>query len=158
RPSQILFPLPAISLKNYLKMKKAFYLSSIIFMITSCSSFSKSSKETKFGNERGYQSVYNRAVNFKSLTFGDFKFALRNKEYKKLRTNNTEFKNILFYGRTDEPAYEYFVLLNPKEKKIDTSKYFVKDTIIKNNNFILLISNYAPKSDIKFISENIFEY
>ncbi|AKP72123.1 hypothetical protein N4T15_09820 [Riemerella anatipestifer] len=99
-------------------MKKAFYLSSIIFMITSCSSFSKSSKETKFGNERGYQSVYNRAVNFKSLTFGDFKFALRNKEYKKLRTNNTEFKNILFYGRTDEPAYEYFVLLNPKEKKL----------------------------------------
>ncbi|MHA3047785.1 hypothetical protein JSO59_010585 [Riemerella anatipestifer] len=139
-------------------MKKTFYLLSIIYLITSCSSFSKLSKETKFGKERGYQSVFNQAINFKSLTFGDFKFALRYREYKKLRSNNTEFKNILFYGKTDEPAYEYFVLLNPKEKKFDTSRFFVKDTIIKNNNFILLISNDAPKSDIKFISENIFEY
>lgn len=139
-------------------MKKIFFLLSIIILTISCSPFSNLAKETKFGNERSYQSVYNREVNFKSLTFGDFKFALRNKEYKRLKLKNADFKNILFYAKTNDPAYEYLVLLNPKDKKFDYGKYFVKDTIIKDNNFVLLISNDAPKRDLKFITENIFEY
>lgn len=139
-------------------MRYKLILVSFLFFVLSCSPFSNLSKKTYLGNERGYQSVYNSDAKFNSLTFGDFKFAFNNKEYKKLKKQNTKIKDILFYARTTDPAYEYFILLNPENKKFDAVKYYIKDTIINNNNFVLLVSNDAPERDIKFISENIFEY
>ena len=114
------------------------------------------SKKTEFGNEDGYVSVYNTNLNFKSLTFGDFKFARTNKEYKKLNQVPTSLENILFYGKTTNPSYDYYVLVDPIETNFDLEKYTLKTTKIDGHNFVLLISKDAPFGDEKLISESIF--
>ncbi len=121
----------------------------------SCSSFSEISNETKIGDEDGHLKIYNPKANLKSLTFGDFKFAMNQKKYKKLNKVKPNFKDILFYAKTQDPAYEYYVLYNPKEKIISDKNYFVKDTMIGNSNIVIAISRNAPKPDIKYIMSNI---
>ena len=121
----------------------------------SCSSFTKVSNETKIGHEDGHVKIYNTKANLKSLTYGDFKFAMNQKQYKKLNKIKPIFKDILFYAKTKDPAYEYYVLYNPKEKILSDENYFLKDTIIGNSNFVVAISKNAPKPDIKYIMSKI---
>ncbi len=141
-------------------MKKLNIITHIIPLILfiQCTSFSKVSKNTIDGHEKGYKSVINEEVNFKSLTFGDFEFAFNNKDYNKINLNKNKFDNILFYAKTKSPEYEYFVLCNPKEKSYNETEYIIKDTLINENKFVLIISKNAPKSDIEFISKNFYYY
>lgn len=135
-------------------MKKIVLLFLVLAFI-SCSSYNEISKETKIGTEDSHIKIYNRQANFKSLNFGDFKFALDQKQYKKLNKIKPYFKNILFYAKTKDPAYEYYVLYNPIEKIISNNNYIVKDTIIGKSNFVIAISKNAPKLDIAYIMSNI---
>lgn len=137
-------------------MKLNFFSIASLLIFSSCSSFSKLSKDTKFGFGDEYPTVYNTTVGIKTLTFGDFKYALNSKEYKKLNKQNPEFKDILFYAKTPDPAYEYYVLLNPKDKNFDHQKYSIKDTLMNGKNIVLLISNKAPSRDIEFIQRHIY--
>lgn len=64
----------------------------------------------------------------------------------------------MYYARTLQPAYKYYIQVVPKEKHYDTLKYYVKDTQIGSNRFVQLISNNAPELDVQFISNNLYEY
>ena len=129
----------------------------LIFLLNNCTSFAKISDKTQIGREDGYMKIYNTEANFKSLTFGDFRFATTKNNYIDLSKKKPNLKNILFYGVTSDPPYEYFVLFNPKTKNFNTDKYIVKDTILRHNNFVILISKEAPVKDIKFLTTKIFE-
>ena len=135
-------------------MKKIVLLFLIVTFV-SCSSYTIISKETKIGTEDSHLKIYNTLANIKSLTFGDFKFALNQKQFKKLNKIKPYFKDILFYAKTKDPEYDYYVLYNPKEKIISTTIYTVKDTIIRNSNFVIAISKNAPQLDIEYIMNNI---
>ena len=127
-------------------------------IMTSCSSFSNFSRNTKIEKDKeGRTIVYNSELNFQSLTFGDFKFALSKKEFNLLNQNSSpEFNNILFYAQTDDVSYEYYILLNHKKVK-KNDKFIYHDTIIGKSKFILAISKDAPISDINFIKNKISE-
>jgi hypothetical protein len=136
-------------------MNKIILLFVVVFL-TNCSPFHKLANKTQFGSENGYKKVYNSAAKLKSLTFGDFSFATNNKQYKSLTQQKTAMKDILFYGITTKPNYEYYVLLNPKSRKFDVEKFVIKDTMISKHTIVVLISKNAPARDIKFLTENIF--
>lgn len=117
----------------------------------SCSSFSEISKASKVGeDENGRTEITNKIAGFRSLTFGDFKFATNQKEFSKLNETKPKFNDILFYAKTTDIPYEYYVLYNPKKIKMDT-EFIYKDTIINNSRFVLAISKYAPEPDAKYI-------
>lgn len=131
-------------------MKKIITILTISAFI-SCSSFSKISNSSKVGeDENGRTQVTNEAAGFRSLTFGDFKFATNLKEFSKLNETKPKFNNILFYAKTTDVPYEYYVLYNPKKMSINND-FIYKDTIINKARFVLAISKTAPKSDAKFI-------
>lgn len=131
----------------------------VLIFFSSCVSFSRFSTQTDISLDEGYVTARNKDISFKSHTFGDFKFARNVQEYKKLNDKKHDrLKNILLYAKTEQPDYEYYILHNPTQKKFNTKKFFVKDTVIANNNFVLLISKNAPQADINFIKNNILYY
>ena len=136
-------------------MKKVILGSILISIFAACSPFSRVSKSSKIGAENEYVTLFNGDTKFKSSTFGDFEFALNNKQFKKLIVGKSELKDILFYAKTTEPSYEYYILYNPKSKVFDMNRFVVKDTIINQSNFVLLISKNAPQKDIDFISSKM---
>ncbi|WP_313806068.1 hypothetical protein [Flavobacterium sp.] len=135
-------------------MKKLIYLLFFSFL-TSCSSFSEYSKETKKGfDEEDRTMVSNEAANLKTITFGDFKFATSQKEFRKLNKQKPQFKEILFYAKTTDVPYEYYVLHNPKEV-IKNESFTYKDTIIGNSRFVIAVSKNAPRQDSEFIKKMV---
>jgi len=135
-------------------MKKLIVLFILLTAIR-CSPFHQLAKETKIGNEGGYTSVTNSHVSLKSLTFGDFKFATNNKDYKRLKLDTNVFDNILFYAKTANPSYDYYILMDPVDTLFNLKKYELEKTIYKSHKFILLISKDAPFGDAKFIRNNL---
>ncbi|WP_300567540.1 hypothetical protein [Flavobacterium sp.] len=127
----------------------------LLFSIVSCSSFSSLSAETKIGSEEHHVKVYNTKADFKSLTYGDFKFAMNQKQFRKINNAKPRFKDILFYAKTIDPTYEYYVLYNPKIKSLQNDDYIIKDTIMGNSKFVVAISKNAPKADIDYIINKI---
>ena len=127
----------------------------LIFSVISCSSFSSISEETKIGLEESHTKIYNTKADFKSLTFGDFKFAMNQKQFRKINNSKPRFKDILFYAKADDPVYEYYVLYNPKIKSLQNDDYILKDTIMGNSKFVLAISKNAPRPDIDYIMNKI---
>lgn len=119
-----------------------------------CSPFHQLAKKTEFGNKDGYDFVYNNAIHFESLTYGDFKFATSNKSYKKLKKDTLGIDNILFYATTINPAYDYYVLLNPEDTIMDFHRYESKSIIKNGNRVVMLISFDAPFGDAKFLFNN----
>ena len=142
---------------NKIKMKQIILTIILAVSLINCKTFVKISDKTEFGREDGFIKVCNPAANFKSLTYGDFKFATTKDIYKELKAEKSNIRNILFYAKTPDPSYEYYVLLNPKNKNFNLQKYVVKDTVLSNKNFVILVSKAAPQSDIKFITSKIFE-
>lgn len=133
---------------------KLLLFSILISISAGCSPFHELSKKTEIGNDNGYVSVKNEAINFKSLTYGDFKFARSNREYKKLKTDSIKMDNILFYATTVNPAYEYYVLLDPIDTNFNLKKYEQKNISKEGHQFVLLISKNAPFGDAKFLNTN----
>lgn len=123
-------------------------------LFCACSPFHQLAKKTEIGTEDGYVSAKNAKVNFKSLTYGDFKFARSNKEYKKLTTDSIKMDNILFYATTVNPEYKYYVLLDPIDTNFNLKKYEQKNKTKDGHQFVLLISKNAPFGDAKFLNTN----
>lgn len=134
-------------------MKHLFILI-LISICMACSPFHELAKKIEIGTENGYVTVKNAEINFKSLTYGDFKFARSKREYKKLTTDSTKMDNILFYATTGNPAYEYFVLLDPIDTNFNLKKYEQKNISKEGHQFVLLISKNAPFGDAKFLNMN----
>ncbi|MDO9553475.1 hypothetical protein [Rhodonellum sp.] len=120
-----------------------------------CSPFSKIAEETKIGSEDNYVSVSNPEANFHSLTFGDFEFAVNQKQFRNLNPAKPIFRNILFYAIADQPTYDYYVLENPKNRTIVHPDYILKDTLLGNTQITVAISKNAPTSDLDFIRSKI---
>ena len=127
----------------------------LIFSVVSCSSFSSISEETKIGSEESHVKIHNVNADFKSLTFGDFKFAMNQKQFRKINNAKPRFKDILFYAKANDPIYEYYILYNPKIKSLQNDDYILKDTIMGNSKFVVAISKNAPKPDIDYIFSKI---
>lgn len=123
--------------------------------LLACSPFSKISKDTKIGAEEAYVNVYNTTANFRSQTYGDFKFATSQQQFSRLHPAKPSFRDILFYAKTNQPEYDYYVLYNPRKKVLDNQGYILKDTIIGTSKFVLAISKKAPKEDIAYIMGNM---
>lgn len=138
-------------------MKK--YLTGLAFLpFIACSSFCKIADATQMEqDENGYTKVYNKPANFESLTYYDFKFATDPKQFKNLNVSKPKFKDILFYAKTVDDPYEYYVLYNPKRlNKADDYRF--KDTLIGNARFVLAISKNAPSQDAKFIMDRMSRF
>lgn len=133
---------------------KQLLISITLLTFVACSPFHELAKKTEIGNQDGYVSVVNIEANFKSLTFGDFKFARSNKQYKKLKADSTNLDNILFYAKTVNPAYEYYVLLDPIDTNFNLKYYELKSIKKEDQNYFLLISKDAPFGDAKFLNTN----
>lgn len=136
-------------------MMKHYLISLVILIFSSCTSFEHLSKSTEIGKDETSVTVSNSKLSLLTRTFGDVKFALNNKQFKELKNSKPAFKNILFYGITKEPDYEYYLLLNPSNNEFKLDKFDYKDTIINDNRFVVLISKSTPNSDKEFILNNI---
>jgi len=126
--------------------------------IVSCSPFTRVAKYTQIsrGDSKGYDKIYNDSAGIKTFTFGDFEIAYNAKNYHQMHPKKAEFDHILFYAKTYDPEYDYYVLLNPETKILPNEKYLVKDTMIANSHFLIVISTKAPKPDVDFILKEIY--
>lgn len=122
-------------------------------MITSCSSFSPYAKENKEKSDH-YVIIYNEKLNIQSYTFGDVEFAYSTKEFKKLNPKQKPiFNNILVYGKTNSPEYEYYILVNPKN--LMEHDYNSRIVEIGGNIYYILVSNSAPNYDIEQLMNGV---
>jgi|GEM_PF-780228 len=142
-------------------MKKVFAVFCVLIFVISCSPFSRYSKTNQYLNQKCPNSkmdiptVSNPALGISTITFGDFKFANSKKEFKAINSSaKPEFKNILFYGITDD--YEYYVLLNFEGKLPEN--YISSDTIIGENKFVLATSNSIHEYDFNYLKTHIYAF
>lgn len=138
-------------------VSKFYILVFATFILTSCSNFHHYAGKNKVGSKDGYTQVSNKKAHFNSSTFGDFKFAKSNRQFKKLTNYTPLFRDIVVYAKTQNPDYDYYILLNPEEDFFMEKQYFKKDTIIQSNRLVLLISRKAPESDKDFIFNHLTE-
>lgn len=127
----------------------------LVLFLCSCSPFSEIAKSSVIQKEDSYLAVVNSHAGIKALTFGDFQFATTRKEYKKLHRSKSPFKNILVYAKTYEPTYEYYILYNPKNVPNNSNNFLVKDTLIDQSRYLMLISKTAPQKDGLFLRNSI---
>src|SRR5690606_39060849 len=112
-------------------MKNRLSIVSVLIFLSHCSSFSPYAKHNQFGTEDGRIKIYNEKLNFKSLNFGDFKFAGSEKEFKQINSGKKpEFKSILLYAKTEWPEYEYYIL----NDEIHLKSVELKSYVINLNN------------------------
>ena len=142
-------------------MKKGFATFFILIFVISCSPFSRFSKTNQYLSEKCPDSkttiriVSNQELGISTITFGDFKFANSQKEFKAINPSaKSQFKNILFYGITDD--YEYYVLLNFEGKLPEN--YISRDTIIGENQFVLVASNSIHEYDFNYLKKHIYTF
>lgn len=133
---------------------KSLIILTFLLILVRCSPFHQLSKATKIGTEDGYVTVTHEPLKLKSLTFGDFKFATKNKEYKKLNQHRSSYDNVLFYARTDNPSYDYYLLVDPVDTTFNLLDYELEKVIGQKQRLYLLISKTAPISDAMFIRNN----
>lgn len=126
-----------------------------VLILCSCSPFSKIANRTSVVQDGSYLAVVNPQAGIKALTFGDFQFATHKKEYRALHKSKSPYKDILVYAQTSQPTYEYYILYNPKNLDIDSNNFLVKDTLIDQSRYVMLISTNAPQKDIVFLQNNI---
>lgn len=134
-------------------MKYILFVCSIFAV--SCSSFSRIAGETRIGSEGNYVTVSNSEANFHSLTFGDFEFAVSQRQFRNLNPGKPIFRNILFYAIADQPTYDYYVLENRKNRTIVHPDYILKDTLLGKSQLTIAISKNAPTTDLDFIRSKI---
>lgn len=135
-------------------MKHFLFILLISISTVGCSSFSPYAKHNQFSHEEGYVKYFNEKLNLKSLTFGDFKFASSNKEFKKINPNEKPiFKNILLYAKTNNPDYEYYIV----KDVINLKSTILKSHIINLNDekITFIISKKSPQYDAEMIKKNI---
>jgi len=90
--------------------------------------------------------IYNQKLNIQSATMGDFNFAYSNKEFKKINPKQKPlFDNILVYGKTTVPDYEYYILVNPGTHSDESFDF--RKVEIDHNVYYILISKAAPDYD-----------
>jgi hypothetical protein len=130
-------------------MKKTLFLGLAAFSF-SCSSFSDVATATRSEHVDGYVSVENPQLRIRSLTFCDLQFATDREQFKELKGSAPEFNDIVFYARTTDDQYDYYLLLDPKRLR-EQERYFYKDTLIENSRFVLAISKSVPQEDLEFI-------
>lgn len=134
-------------------MKYVLILLIATVLLGSCSSsFSPYSKYNQI-TDSYYLIIYNEKLNIKSFSFGDFKFAHNDKEFKKLKGEKSSFKNVLLYGLTNPPEYEYYILQDSID--YDTASFNSKHIKIDNRKFQMLISKSAPIYDKDFLMDSI---
>lgn len=142
-------------------MNKGFVVISFLLFIISCSPFSRFSKNNQFLREncpdsnKTISTVSNVPLGISTITFGDFKFALSNKEFKTVNpSRKPQFRDILFYGITDD--YEYYVLLNFDGKIPDN--FVSNDTVIKGNRYTLVASETIHNYDFGYLKTHMYSY
>lgn len=131
------------------------FFSCFLFYSCTANKFSIWSKYNEFDESQMYVLYKNDSVGIESFTLGDFTFPISNKEIKKIRKGRIPFNNILLYANTSKPAYEYYILLDYEKKNNLEKKYIRKDTIFNGRTFSVIASKNIPKSDWKFIVNNI---
>lgn len=129
-----------------------------LLVLTACNPFSNLAGETEIKPEGMFESVYNAEAGIKALTFGDFEFARNGKELKQIRGNAKEFRRMLFYAKTIQPAYEYCIMYEPEKLKRHPGKFAYSDTLINGKKLVVAISKDAPASDFKFIRMHIYPF
>lgn len=136
-----------------------FVIMGILLLITSCSPFSKFAGSSVYSTEKCPDSNFhlsvmsNQDLGISTLSFADFKFAISKKEFSLINPSQKPvFKDILFYGKTDN--YDYYLLLNPKEKLVEN--YVFKDTIIGGKRYVIAASNSIHNNDFRHLTTNLY--
>ena len=63
------------------------------------------------------------------------------------------FNNILVYGKTNSPDYEYYILVNPEN--VNEHDYNSRMVEIGGNIYYILVSNSAPNYDIEQLMNGV---
>ncbi|HNS41127.1 MAG TPA: hypothetical protein PKN22_00090 [Taishania sp.] len=137
-------------------MKWCLFSVSFVLILASCSTFVKVAHTTVQEKDFGYIKTSNATLNFSSLSYADIKYALNSEEYKKLRKGKSPFKHILVYGvATEQPYYEFWVLVGSPQKAINKNNYWVKEKEIDEQLFTLVASKTTPQEDFEFLAAEI---
>jgi len=88
----------------------------------------------------------------KYVSFGGFRFAKNNLEFKKLNAKKPKFKNIVIYGTSNIIDTEYYILLDNHRKKKGFSH---KDTIINRNHLTIAVTDTAQLTNKKFLLKGL---
>lgn len=123
---------------------KFFNIYLLLNILVSCNSNSNYAKYNQIGSEGNYVNLYNEILKISSLTFGDFEYAFTLNDFTKLKGAKPVFKNILLYAITEDPTYEYYILINPKANE-NYNGFIEKDTVIEQNHYKIIISKNAPE-------------
>ncbi len=137
-------------------MRNVLYFSFLVLLLSSCKTFSKVAANNSITPTKdGYIAVTNDVITFELLTFGDFEFASSKHEYKKLnREYKPMYRNIIVYGVTKNPSYEFYVVVGKLQDRSYATYYF-KSIKVDDKYISLAISKEAPASDVKFIMDNL---
>ena len=143
-------------------MKKLTLLLFLIVLYGCSTNINKFFDQNKYVNNYTIH-IINDSLQLYFKTPSDITYVTNKKELQKIIKNNT-FKlkgDVLIYGKTDDPPYEYFVILPKNRKQKYPNNLVVFDTLI-NNQIIQFVgnslSNNSQKSleiDLKKIFESL---
>ena len=136
---------------------RLFTISVLVCIIYSCSGnhfsqYSQYNTKAYCYEDRQYLCVNNDSLKLKFVSFGGFKFASSDEEFKRLNKKKPKFKNILFYGDDRYIKTDYYVLLDNKKRK---KGYAYKDSIIGNRHFTVAVNDSCHESNKKFLLKGL---
>ncbi|WP_262150349.1 hypothetical protein [Chryseobacterium foetidum] len=138
-------------------MKSYAFLIILSFMFYSCSGnhfsrYAQYNTKAYCYEDQQYLCISNDSLKLKYVSFGGFKFASSEEEFKKLNKKRPKFKNILLYGDDRYINTEYYVLIDNKKRK----KGFVySDSIIGKNHLTIAVSDSCHESNKKFLLKGL---
>jgi hypothetical protein len=137
-------------------MKWCLFSISFVLILASCSTFVKIASSTVQEKDFGYIKTSNVTLNFSSLSYADIKYAFNSQQYRELRKGKSPFNHILVYGlATEQPYYEFWILVGLPQKAIDKNSYLVKEKEIGEQLFTLVASKTTPQEDFEFMAAEI---
>lgn len=137
-----------------IKFCTSFIPSLLFFSCTSnhFSEYSKYNTKSYCYEDQQYLCISNDSLELKYVSFGGFKFASNEEEFKKLNKKKPKFKNILLYGDDRYINTEYYVLTDIKKRK----KGFVySDSIIGKTHLTIAVSDSCHESNKKFLLKGL---
>lgn len=125
-----------------------------ILSLVQCSPFSNKSGKNQFMYEDEHITCVNIPHKIISITFGDFVYASNLRQWRSLNGRmEIPYENVLLYAKTENPAYDYYIVLD-SVAAVDTG-YSYMPKLVNDDYVTLIISKKAPQSDSDFIFEGI---
>ncbi|ANF50074.1 hypothetical protein A0O34_05920 [Chryseobacterium glaciei] len=130
----------------------------LIFSVTSCTTFDKSTKENNFNREGQHVKFKNDALGIENLTYGGLNIIDSKEKKKEYPSIKLKYNNIVYYAsmnmgyKEKNVEYDYYIL--SKFNNIDSNQVITKKIICNSKEYYLVISKKIPVEDRPLLIDN----